>query len=76
MRCLARQVAGCFAWLSEQALRLWQHNTVPMNFCNCSSVCCSEEADHERLVALAEVLGRVAERLQGQSRARRSNSMP
>ena len=76
MRCLALQAAGLFAWLSEQALRLWQHSTVPMNFCSCSSVCCSEEADDKRLVALAEVLGRVAERLQGQSRARRSNSTP
>ncbi len=70
------QAAGCFPWLSEQALRLWQRSTVPMNFCSCSSVCCSEEADDKRLVALAEVLGRVAERLQRQSLARRSNSMP
>ena len=76
MRCVALQVAGLFAWHGEQARKLWQHNAAPVTFCNCSSVCCSEEADDKRLAALAEVLGRVAERLQGQSRTRRSNSLP
>ena len=69
MKCVALQAAGCFAWLSEQALKFWQHEA-SMTCCSCRSVCCSEEAESKRLVALAEVLLRVAEWIQ------RSQSMP